>query len=52
MIKNIKNILCGNILSMILTDKKLLELSTKNNCKKNQKESRIKKVMKRKEDKI
>ena len=52
MIKNIKNILCGNILLMILTEKKLLEFFTNNNCKKNRKESRIKKVMKRKEDKL
>ena len=38
---------------MILTGKKLLEHSTKKNCKKtNQKEFRIEKVIKRKGDKL
>ena len=41
------------MLLMILVEKKLLELSTKKNCKKtNQKELRIKKVIKRKDDKL
>ena len=37
---------------MILTGKKLLELFTKKNCKKNKKRLRIKKVIKREGDKL
>ena len=37
---------------MILMGKKLLELFTKKNCKKNQKRLRIKKVIKREGDKL
>ena len=40
------------MLLMILTEKKLLEIFTKKNCKKNQKEFRIETVIKRKGDKL
>ena len=39
MIKKVKILCCGHILLMILTEKKLLELFTKKNCKKQIKKS-------------
>ena len=46
-------ILCrGHMLLIILTEKKLLQLSQRNIAETNQKEFRIKKVIKRNDDKI
>ena len=40
------------MLLMILMEKKLLELFTKNNCKKYIKKARIRKIIKKKRDKL
>ena len=52
-LKKIKTLCCGHILLVILMEKKLLERFRKKYCKKtNQKEFRVKKVIKRKGNKL
>ena len=43
---------CGHVLLVVLTEKKLLECFTKRIAKKNQREFRVVKVIKRKGDKL
>ena len=53
LLQNLRIMFRGHILLGILKAKKLLENFTERNCKKtNQKESRVKKVIKRKDDKL
>ena len=50
--KKLKIMCRGHVLLVILTEKKLLERFTKTNCKSNQEEFRIEKVIKRKGDRL
>ena len=52
-LKKLKTLYCEHMLLMILAEKKLLERFTKKNCKKQIKKSlELKKVIKRKDDKL
>ena len=52
-LKKVKTLCRGHVLLVIPKAKKLLELSTKNNCKKkNQKGFRVEKVIKTTDDKL
>ena len=51
LLQKLKTLCCGQMLSVTLKAKKLLESSTKKN-KTNQKEFRVEKVIKKKDDKL
>ena len=51
-LKKLKTLYCGHVLLVILKAKNLLKLFLKKNYKKNQKEFRLDKVIKRKDDKL